>query len=688
MSNLNVASRALTANLAALQVVGNNIANVNTEGYSRQTVQLTAVEGQRLGGAYYGKGVEVASVTRAYDELLTREAQLTKSTAASDAVRYQRLQQLEDLFPLGDTGLGSALNKALNAWVDVASSPTDLTARTVAISSAQSFAQRLNDITNNIDSLRLSARQQVDSTLATVNTLAKNIATLNLRIIEGTGAGAVPNDLLDQRDQLVSRLNQYVQTRTLTADSGAMTVFIGDSLPLVLAGQAYELADASRLDPPPEGISSDPQQVQLALKRDGQPYLIAESLLRGGELDGMVQVINHDLNDTANQLGRLALSFALQLNQQHRLGLDLNGKMGGDLFSLEGGALSYANGVATIAGVPQGGAAGEMTAQVVDPTKFIASDYEVHFDPSDPTAQSGYVLRKSDQQTFNFAVNVNNKLEFGVGAAASTTLDGLEFALGTPAPAAGESHLFRPFADASRNIAIAIGQPTALAAASPVLVEPALQGGSSLGVQAFGLVGMQLASPTTTTLPGGLPSVSLSYSAATGNFTASIPSPGTGTVAFDGGGSGRYAPGEPLRFTVTRGGETFSYSLTLSGTPASGDTLTVRPPGAGEPMQQNAGNAKALLALRDQASFEGVSLSDGYVSVFGKVADKVQAGKFAADFSNTKATAAESARSNLAGVNLDEEAARLLQYQQSYQAAAKYLQVAQSTFDTLLGSFQ
>lgn len=682
MSGLDIASRALTTNLAALQVIGNNIANVNTAGYSRQTVQLSSVEGQRFGNAYFGKGVELATVTRSYDELLTREAQLTKSTASSDALRYQRLKQLEDLFPLGDTGLGASLNKALNAWVDVASSPTDLTARNVAISSAQDFAQRLNDVTNSLDGLRVSAVQQVDSSLASINGLAKDLAALNQRIIEGTGSGAVPNDLLDQRDQLVNQLNQYIQTRTVTSDNGSMTVFIGGSIPLVLGAQAYEMARADKVVPKPSDAPADPLQVGIVLKRDGQPYTVADSLLRGGELNGLVQYINHDLGDTTNQLGRLALSFGVQMNAQHRLGIDLNGQMGGDLFSLGGGNLTSSNGQVTIAGLPEQGAQGSATASVSDPTQFVASDYEIRFDSTDPT--KGVVLRLSDGKSSQFTVS-GGQLSFASPSGPSNTLDGLQFSVS--ASSAGERYLLKPFADASRNIGVAVSLPQSLAAASPVLVQPTLKSGSGLGVQNYALTGVSLAAGGTVN-PASLPAVDLSYDSATGSFKPPSPLPaGLSSVSVT--PTSGYSPGNPMSIAVTTStGDKFTYSLTLGGTPLNGDMVTIRPPNAGESMKQNPGNAKAMLALRDVPSFEGVNLSDGYVSVFSNVAAKVQSGKFAADFSETKATSAETARANVSGVNLDEEAAKLLQYQQSYQAAAKYLQTAQSTFDTLLGVFR
>ena len=151
MSSLNIATRALNANLSALQVIGHNIANVNTEGYSRQNIQLQSSGYQAMGSGYFGKGVEIATVERTHSAYLTSEARATSSTAAADSVRLSRLQQLESVFPMGENGLGTALNSMLNAWNDVTSSPSNLTAREVVIARADEFASRLRDSAGQLD---------------------------------------------------------------------------------------------------------------------------------------------------------------------------------------------------------------------------------------------------------------------------------------------------------------------------------------------------------------------------------------------------------------------------------------------------------------------------------------------------------------------------------------------------------
>lgn len=648
MSSLNIASRALTTNLAALQVIGHNIANVNTAGYSRQSIQLTQTAGQFLGNGYFGKGVEIAGVSRAYDAYLTREAQTAGAVAASDEIRYKRLQQLEALFPLGEQSLGVSLNNALNAWSAIASSPTDTTARTVAIGQAEALATRLRDTSANLDELRQSGTLQVSQTVSSINTLAQQIADLNRTIIELQGSNRVPNDLLDQRDQLVTQLNQYVQTSTVENTNGGLTVFVGGSQPLVLGSKAASLqVDKDALDP---------LRLKVSIVQAGSTaFELNTDFLAGGELKGLLTYVNKDLPDAVNALGRLTMAMAMQVNAQHRLGLDLNGNAGADFYSLS--AIPAAVGVQADGVTP---ATVTVQAQVVDPTQFQASDYELRF-----TATGVDVVRRSDGVTQSFA-------------SLPATVDGLEFyapGFPTPTPAVGDRYLIRPFADAARNIDVAISKPDSLAAASPILLTPDLQSGSGLTVESVYL---------TDGNPTLLPTFAIEFNSTTGAFDVTNLPPGV-TVAT---APGAYSPGQPMTFTLDLGGgNTVSYSMTLRGTPVNGDSYTLEQ-GTGTEMNQNFGNAQAMLALRDKDTFGGVSLADGYVSVFSGIANNVQSAKFAAEFSATTASNADAARAAVSGVNLDEEAARLLQFQQAYQASAKYLQVAQGIFDTLIQSFR
>ncbi|HEX5736976.1 MAG TPA: flagellar hook-associated protein FlgK, partial [Hydrogenophaga sp.] len=378
MSALSIGANALTTNLAALQVIGHNIANVNTAGYSRQNVQLETAGYQKFGNGYFGKGVNMATVERSHDAYLTREAQITSSVASADAIRFSRLQQLESAFPLGEGGLGSAMNSMLNAWGDVSSSPSNLTARTVAIARAEEFASRLRNTAGQLDSLRNSTFQQVEGAVNVVNQLASDLAKVNERIIETQGGTHTPNDLFDQRDQLVREINKYVQTSTVTGEGGSVNLFVGGSQPLVLGQNAQRLAVGRD--------SADPARVQVLFSQAGISSPIADATLGGGELAGLVRFLNQDLNVVENQLGRLALATANSVNSQHALGIDLQGNPGTDFF------VPPANATAQGSDTNTGNA--QISTSVSDPTALMASDYEIRFE-----AAGVNVIRLSDGQS-------------------------------------------------------------------------------------------------------------------------------------------------------------------------------------------------------------------------------------------------------------------------------------------------
>jgi flagellar hook-associated protein 1 FlgK len=630
-SALNIGSQALNANLSALQVIGHNIANVNTAGYSRQTVEMRSAGYQSMGGFYLGKGVELGTVARMHDAYLTREAQLSSSVASADSERMARLAQLENIFPTGESGLGAAMNDLLNAWSDVASAPTNMAARSVVIGRGEEIASRLRDTAGQLDILTTSARQQVGDTVNNINRLAADIAKINQTILENQGNAGEPNDLLDQRDQLIGELSKLVQVSTVNADDGRINVFVAGSQPLVLGSGAARLAVV------PDSIDGSQQRIQF---QQGSSTMELSGSALGGKLGGVVQFIDEDLKDVTNQIGRMALALATTVNTQHALGVNLQGGTGEPFFVPP----------ADVAGLPVPTNTGNavMHAEVSDPTALKPSDYQVNF-----TATGVDIVRLSDGQISSFA---------GLPA----ELDGLSFQIDSGAAATGDGFLVRPFAAVARNMQMAVSAADRLAAASPVMVTPGSGNTSGMGIVSLYPVepSANLTDPVTLTF------------LADGSFTATGLGPGNPPP--DNAGpppSYNYTPGQPLQFN--------GWSLTLRGNPSAGDSFAITAAPTTN-YGQNGGNAGGMLALRDLATFDGVSLSNGYSAVLSDIGTRVQGAQFAASYSGQVAASNEAARAAVSGVNLDEEAARLLQYQQAYQAAAKFMQIAQGTFDTLL----
>ena len=643
---LDVGARALMANQVALQTAGHNISNVNVPGYSRQQVVLEPVQGQFTGGGYIGKGVSVATVLRQQDELLTRQAAAAQSVQSGDNVRAQRLLQLQNIFTGGTQGLGASISDMLNSLGDVVTSPTDITARTVSLTRMDETAARMRSSAQQLQELGYAVDQQLGSDMDHINTLAKNIAAVNEQIASAKGNGQTPNDLLDQRDQLIRELNQYIQTTQIPADDGTMGVFVGGSQALVLGATPATLSVRESQLFPGSG-----QRALYFTPPNGSPIELTSDLLGGGEVTGLMHFANNDLTDAGNLLGRMAMGMGTTLNTQQQLGLTLDGTAGGPLFSLPTSMPGYSSNPAT---------AGTVT--FTTPAASAASAYEVRLTPP----PGGVVVRLSDGQTTNVA-------NFSTGQ----VVDGLNFQF-TSVGVAGERVLFKPFSSAASSIQSLVKSPRDLAAANPINAQMGTSNTGTLQLADLKATGPGFVAPplgdaaSPPAFPGG---IQLSFTAA-GTFDVLDRGSAPPTTLLAGQ---TYVPGQPININ--------GWSITLQGTPHAGDTVDVgnaADPQYGDWYTRDAGNAKALMNLRDAKLFDDSSLSDGYASLMAQVGTRTQSAQYAAQVSGSIANNLEASRTAVSGVNLDEEAAKLIQYQQAYQASAKVLQVAQNIFDSLI----
>ncbi|HEY0820912.1 MAG TPA: flagellar hook-associated protein FlgK, partial [Rhizobacter sp.] len=311
---MGIGTRAMAANFAALQTVGNNIANANTQGYSRQQVELATAKGQYTGAGFFGQGVNVTTVTRSYDRFLTTQAAATNSLASADQARLDQLTQLENVLPLGEAGIGHAARQVLDAFVDVANNPQDASARQVVVTRARELAARFQSAGEQLNTLQGGVSQDLRANIDSVNSLARQVADLNRQISALNGAGHAPNDLLDQRDQLVSEISSYINVSTIEASDGSVGLFIGGGQSLVLGSGTNLLVAA------PDQF--DPAKTQLALQEGGVARQIPNNAIAGGRIAGLIRFQNEDLTAARNLLGQLAVAVSGAINQQQALGLD------------------------------------------------------------------------------------------------------------------------------------------------------------------------------------------------------------------------------------------------------------------------------------------------------------------------------------------------------------------------------
>lgn len=658
MSLMNVGVSALNANQQALTTVGHNIANVNTPGYSRQTVYTNALHGQNMGNGFIGKGVQVATVMRNYSALLNRQSNAATATYAADSSRLQGLMQMQDVFKGGDGSLGAAVTNMMNAFVDVQAAPSDATGRNVVLTRMSELAARFHAASNMLEEQDYSTEQQLRNNVLLVNDKASQVARLNNEISRALATGHQPNDLLDARDQVIREINQYVQTTQVAADDGSVSLFVGGSQALVLGINSGQLSV--------EETREYPGSQRMALyfsQPGGQQLELTAAMVGGGEISGLLKFRNEDLAEGRNLLGRLAMAIGHELNLQNQRGLTLNGQQGGALFSLPTTSTGYGN----IAGYSNTGP-GAATTEVVDASQLKPSDYRLIFEG---TPLAPVLTRMSDGKVFDGSSTPALTM---ANLATGFEADGLRFTVPgatLAAAASGNSMLFKPFSTVASDIQALVHNPEELAAASALTANINKDNQGKLQLSALGandFAGIPAAQdPVRLTFDGAGQVTYQTYD----NLTSTWSAP---SAPMD------YTPGQPVTIN--------GWSITLTGTPVADDTVDVANAlDFGEAFRLNAGNAGAFLDLRDKKVFdEGTTLSDGFSAAMAVVGTRTQSVQLAEKLSATVAKNLEMDRTAVSGVNLDEEAARLLQYQQAYQASSKVIQIAQSLFDSMLNA--
>ena len=631
----------------ALSVTGHNVSNVNTPGFSRQRLDLVTRPPTPSGDGFIGNGVTVNSVERIVDGFIN--GQLTAATAANGQLQefYRLASQVDNLLADPQAGLAPSLQRFFGAVSDVANDPSSIPARQVLLSEAQSLADRFEYLDQRFETLRAGVNTQITNTVSEINGLATGIAAMNrdIALASGTGAGQPPNDLLDQRDELVRQLAERVAVTTVPQDDGAVNVFIGNGQTLVVGG------NASRLDV--VGNPYDPTRKEVAITA-GPISSIVSDMLTGGTLGGALQFRNEMLDSAQNALGRTAIGLAATFNDQHRLGQDLNNALGGDFFT------AIDNSSPRVLST----SAATVSVSVSDVNALTTSDYRLDYDGATYT-----VTRLSD----NTAVYSNAAFP---GAIAS---EGLTFTLTAGVVAAGNSFLIQPTRTGARDIGLALSDVRRIAAAGPLR--------SAEATNASGV-------PTNTG--------SGRIGAATVSNTTSLPLAANITLTFDPNAGGAGIPGfvvgggapTPLLYnpatqgngaTLTLGGAYNGISFTVSGTPASGDSFVVSNNTGGVSDNRN---ALALADLRIQQLLGNGTAT--YEAAYGQLVADVGIQTHRTDISRSAQQAllnrVTEERESVSGVNLDEEAANLMRFQQAYQAAAQMIAVSDTVFQTLLSA--
>ncbi len=643
MSILNSAVSGLLAAQRSLSTVSHNISNVNTEGYSRQRVDQVARQPQFNGFGYIGSGVEASSVRRITDQFLNTQLRTSSSSVSENNAFLTLASRVDNMLANEETGLSKSVQNFFSAMQDVNDLPSSVASRQVLISEAESLSARFQFLDLRLSELADEVQIQLAEDIKDINTIANSIANINKNILQATSAasGELPNDLLDQRENLILELSELVSVNTVEQSDGSVNVFIGKGQPLVI-GQANSTLGI---------VETYDRNYEITLT-DNYNSSIVTSSISGGSLGGQLNFQSQMLEPTINSLGRLAIGLAETFNNQHALGMNLDGEVNNDFFTV---------GTPTVIALDS--APNNVASAITDVTALTNSDYRLTYNGGN----SYSLVRLSDQRVT--AIDTGGSSPY-----TTSTVDGFNLTI-TAGASVGEEYIIRPADKGASDIAVLIFDPAKVAVAG------ALRG--SHATDANGVptnTGSAVISDVSNTSVTGLPlttNITLTFDATNNRFNVSAPISSTLDYNPTTENSGK-------QFTLTAvGGTTF----TISGFPQDGDSFVI---------ENNTGadgdNRNGLLLSNLQSNKTLLNGSASYQDTYGQMVADVGSTTRQIEISGEALTVLRDqtieARESVSGVNLDEEAADMLKFQQAYSASAQMINVADTIFQTLLNTFR
>lgn len=641
---LNVGLSGLRVFQRQLTTTSHNIANVNTEGYSRQRVDVTNQIGLADGAGFLGAGAEARATERLFNQFVNEQVRSSASAFEQLNTFYEFAAEVDNRLADPAIGLTPGIQdyfESIQGWSD---DPASIPARQVVLSQTDVLVNRFHALDDFLSDQETRINGEIQASVTDLNALASSLAKLNADITRAQSiARAVPNDLLDQRDQVIRDISKRLAVTVTEQDDGQINVLVGNGQALVLGNNVVPLGIASG--------DFDPTRLEITAAN-----VNVTSALVGGELGGLLDFRSQVLEPSRNALGRIAVAMADDLNTQNRLGLDLDGNLGGDIF-VEPTPQVLANNNNT--------GAATVTAAFSDTNALQSSDYRLRYNGG-----TSYTLtRLTDNQTF------------AVDTAVPATLnnDGFTLTIGAGA-AVGDTYEVRPVRTGAEQIDRAVTDVRRLAASGAVSAGEATDANGQATNTGTGVITQPSLSSTTNIPLSAAPisgNLTLTFNAGANQFNI-VPDPnGEGPLAFN-----PATDADGRTFTLTSYG---GMSFTLSGTPANGDSFVIGDNSGGVSDNRN---ALALASLQTTNTMDGSSST--YQAAYGQLVSQVGSETNEADINRSAQKGildqAVGARETISGVNLDEEAANLVRFQQAYQASAQVVSVANTLFDSLLGA--
>jgi flagellar hook-associated protein 1 FlgK len=667
---LSIGLSGLAASKTQLAITGHNITNVNTPGYSRQDATQATRSPQFSGAGYVGSGTTLVEIRRSYSEFLTSQLRSSTSLSADVEAYKSQINQLDSLLAGTTTGITPSLQKFFSALQTAAEDPANIPARQLVLAEAEGLARRFNTVYDRLSEQNNFTNKQMSAVTDQVNRLAGSIGSLNEAIAIAAANGKQPNDLLDARDEAVRQLSGYIGVTVVPQDDSSFNIFIGSGQPLVVG------SPVARLEVVPG--QGDPNRHEVQFISGGSRQGIT-SQITGGELGGLIRYREEVLDSTMNSLGRLALAVSDQVNTQLGQGLDLKGQVGSALFG------DYND--PALAKLRVNAFAGNSNAQpvlnITNTSQLSTSDYLMEYDGS-----SYKVRRLSDNQLMTATENPAGTLSI---TDKNGRDQGFQIVLGNPAPAAGDKFSLQPTRRGAADITATLDQADQLAFAAPVRAQSTLQNSGT------GVIGQPnlLSGPSpidAAALSAAFEGLTLTYDGS--GLTLPAPAPAGLTLSPASITAGQT---NTLNLTLTTGTapnvQQYSFEFSVSGRPETNDTFSFNFNQSGVSDNRNALKlvdlqTKQTVGVTPGIAGSGFSFTDGYGELVERVGTLTAQARMDSEATGAILKQATDNRDSLSAVNLDEEAANLIKFEQYYNASAQIIQVARSLFDTLISSFR
>ncbi|AVV85980.1 flagellar hook-associated protein FlgK [Shewanella putrefaciens] len=634
---LNIARTGVLASQSQLGVTSNNIANANTAGYHRQVATQSTLESQRFGNSFYGTGTYVDDVKRIYNDYAARELRIGQTTLSGAEASYGKLSELDQLFSQIGKMVPQSLNSLFTGLNSLADLPADLGIRSSTLNDAKQLANSLNQMQSSLNGQLTQTNDQITGMTKRINEISKELANLNLELMKSPNQDAI---LLDKQDALVQELSQYAQVNVIPQDNGAKSIMLGGSVMLV-SGEIAMTMDTKTGNP-------FPNELQL-MSSIGSQSVSADPSKLGGQLGALFEYRDQTLIPASHELDQLALGIADNFNKMQQQGLDLNGQVGANIFRDINDPLMS---LGRVGGYSNNTGNATLGVNIDDTRLLTGGSYELSF-----TAPASYELRDTETGGITPLTLNGSTLEGGAGFSIN---------IKAGAMASGDRFAIRPTAGAANGITVEMTDPKGIAAASPKITADAANSGNTQ----VKLTQITNRSAANFPITGSELTIQLD--------TTAIPPT---YEAFDASGTslGAAAPYTPP--SISAFGFTFEVDSTAA---ASNDRFTFNLAFA----EGDNSNAVAMAKLSESKVMNGgkSTLADVFENTKIDIGSKTKAAEVRVGSAEAIYQQAYARVESESGVNLDEEAANLMRFQQAYQASARIMTTAQQIFDTLLTS--